>query len=99
MQDRIQSPSALPALGQSAGAVLVPTVGSGEARNLTPLAGKVQNHSNPARVELDKASFVHKPSNTNKYDKIRCALQSRTAHTFTALHLQRARQSPQESQL
>ena len=66
MQDRIQSPSALPALGQSAGAVLVPTVGSGEARNLTPLAGKVQNHSNPARVELDKASIVHKPSNTNK---------------------------------
>ena len=83
MQDRIESSSALPALGQSAGAVLVPTVGSGEARNLTPLAGKVQNHSNPARVELDKASIVHKPSNTNEYDKIRCALQSRTAHTFT----------------
>ena len=82
MQDRIQSPSALPALGQSAGTVLVPTAGSGEARNLTPLAGKVQNHSNPARVELDKASIVHKPSNTNEYDKIRCALQSRTAHTF-----------------
>ena len=82
MQDRIQSSSALPALGQSAGAVLVPTVGSGEARNLTPLAGKVQNHSNPARVELDKTSIVHKPSNTNEYDKIRCALRSRTAHTF-----------------
>ena len=82
MQDRIQSSSALPALGQSAGAVLVPTVGSGEARNLTPLAGKVQNHSNPARVELDKTSFVHKLSNTNENGKMRCALSPRTVHPF-----------------
>ena len=82
MQDRIQSPPALPALGQSAGTVLVPTAGSGEARNLTPQAGKVQNYSDSVCVELDKTSMVHKLSNSNEGDKIRCALQPRTAHTF-----------------
>ena len=79
MQNHVRSLSALPALGQSAGTVLVPTAGSGEARNLTPQAGKVQNYSDSARVELDISSFVHEPITTNANDKSRCALPQRTA--------------------